>query len=462
MSKQQRKGSSEEPDAQGASPPPPAYFLSVTVENIRCFGPAQTLDLSDGHGRPARWTVILGDNGTGKTTLLQALEGVEPREVRALRDRSGERRVFSAIEIAKIAKFAGRRFTELRGHAASFELSVRVSYGSKLSELVVGNETNFSITGNDIELQARWNDREQVVGLRCYAYSASRRMAETGVAEKPGDDPRVSFFSDEVALPNAEEWLLQADYAAQRASGAEKKRAARRRDQVVKLLVDLLPDVTEIRYDEPEAPRLVPRVLFRTPYGSVTIDQISLGYRTMIAWTVDLARRLFERYPESPQPLAEPAVVLVDEIDLHLHPKWQREIIAFLSERFPNTQFIVTAHSPLIVQAALEANLAVLRRPEGADHVVVEQDLALLSNLRVDQILTSELYGLQSARPRRLDELLEQRRALLSKGTVTDADRRALEEIEAKIGNLPAGETPEEMEAMDIIQRAAAWLKQNP
>lgn len=62
------------------TPPPPAYFLSVTVANVRCFGPAQTLDLSDGEGRPAPWTVILGDNGTGKTTLLQAIAALEPRE----------------------------------------------------------------------------------------------------------------------------------------------------------------------------------------------------------------------------------------------------------------------------------------------------------------------------------------------------------------------------------------------
>jgi recombinational DNA repair ATPase RecF len=50
-----------------------AYFLSLTVENVRCFGPAQTLDLSDGHGRHAPWTIILGENGLGKTTLLTCL-----------------------------------------------------------------------------------------------------------------------------------------------------------------------------------------------------------------------------------------------------------------------------------------------------------------------------------------------------------------------------------------------------
>ena len=55
----------------------------------------------------------------------------------------------------------------------------------------------------------------------------------------------------------------------------------------------------------------------------------------MIAWVVDFTSRMVERYPDSLDPLAEPAVVLVDEIDLHLHPKWQRELIGFLSERFP-------------------------------------------------------------------------------------------------------------------------------
>src|SRR5437868_2828363 len=53
--------------------PHPTYFLSLKLEGVRCFRTSQTLDLSDGHGRPARWTVVLGDNGSGKTTLLQSL-----------------------------------------------------------------------------------------------------------------------------------------------------------------------------------------------------------------------------------------------------------------------------------------------------------------------------------------------------------------------------------------------------
>src|SRR5436190_711913 len=65
----------------GASAPEAggAYLLFLKIENVRCFGPAQTLDLSDRNGKPAPWTIILGVNGTGKTTILQSLVSFEPR-----------------------------------------------------------------------------------------------------------------------------------------------------------------------------------------------------------------------------------------------------------------------------------------------------------------------------------------------------------------------------------------------
>jgi ABC-type molybdenum transport system ATPase subunit/photorepair protein PhrA len=61
----------------------PCYVLSMTVENLRCFGPKQTLNLSNGKGQPAQWTIILGENGTGKTTLLQAIVGFELVKIQA-------------------------------------------------------------------------------------------------------------------------------------------------------------------------------------------------------------------------------------------------------------------------------------------------------------------------------------------------------------------------------------------
>jgi hypothetical protein len=149
--------------------------------------------------------------------------------------------------------------------------------------------------------------------------------------------------------------------------------------------------------------------------------------------------------------------VLVDEIDLHLHPTWQRKLIGDLTERFPNTQFIVTAHSPLVVQSAADANVVVLKR-EG-DHVVIDNDVESIRGWRVDQILTSDLFGLETARPPQLEELLKERTALLSKPRLTPKDKARLRELESEIGPLPTGETKTEREALDLIQRAAERLR---
>ena len=82
MSQEPRLPSLQTTTEKVDSPPPPAYFLSLTVENIRCFGPKQTLDLSNKEGHPAPWTIILGDNGFGKTTLLQCLAALQPVQAR--------------------------------------------------------------------------------------------------------------------------------------------------------------------------------------------------------------------------------------------------------------------------------------------------------------------------------------------------------------------------------------------
>jgi predicted ATP-binding protein involved in virulence len=147
----------------------------------------------------------------------------------------------------------------------------------------------------------------------------------------------------------------------------------------------------------------------------------------------------------------------VDEIDLHLHPKWQRSLISYLTERFPNTQFIVTAHSPLIVQAATDANIVLLRR-EG-DHVVIDNDVEAIRGWRVDQVLTSDLFGLETARPPEYDELLAQRAKLLGKAKLTKRDESRLKKLESEIGDLPVGESVADIEAMDVIRRAAEVLK---
>jgi predicted ATP-binding protein involved in virulence len=166
---------------------------------------------------------------------------------------------------------------------------------------------------------------------------------------------------------------------------------------------------------------------------------------------------MLERYPNSNDPLAEPAIVLVDEIDLHLHPTWQRQLIGHLTEHFPATQFIVTAHSPLVVQASGDANMAVLRR-EG-DQVKIVNDVEAIRGWRIDQIYTSELFGLPSARPPEFDGAIERRKELLLKDHLTEREKKELKELEAKVMSLPGGETPEQRETLNLLKETLSVLQ---
>lgn len=433
----------------------PVYFLSLEVENVRCFGPKQKLDLSDGNGRPAQWTIILGDNGVGKTTLLQCLVAVMPIGDFEYAEETDE--IFGTI----IPSYEGRYLSwkPYRYSQDRIQLSLSCDYflGSHLQGKNGGKEVKgLQVNGWSEGIWVRNNSEfEQLDELIGYAYGASRHMSQTALSESNSDSV-ASLFFDDASLLNAEEWFLQTDYTA-RINSPIQKQAIEQRRQLQEVLVNLLPDVSNIRIARLSEKNPKPRVELQTPYGWVSIKDLSLGYRTLIAWMVDFASRMFDIYSNSPNPLAEPAVVLVDEIDLHLHPRWQRKLMNYLSDRFPNTQFIATAHSPLVVQAATDANIVLLRR-EG-DHVVIDNDPQTIEGWRVDQILTSELFGLESARPPQYDAALEERQKILSKAKLTKKDKGRLKTLEAQIGTLPTAETPQDIEAMDIIRRAAERLK---
>lgn len=418
----------------------PVYFMSLTVENVRCFGEKQTLDLSDGKGRPAQWTILLGENGVGKTTLLQCLAALLP--------------VKGAPKYVRSYKLR----SEWKPHrdGITFRLSVSTCEGVRLSDHV--NRGNSYISKLSADIGSIGFVEEPVLSYEdvvCFGYGASRRMSETSISDISKDDPTASLFSENVALINAEEWLLQTDYAASKPSLIQKL-AQKRLDQIKKILIELLPDVDDMRFTQPTESQMIPRVEFKTPYGWVTIKDLGLGYKTLIAWMVDFAARMFERYPKSPNPLAEPAIVLVDEIDLHLHPKWQYELINHLTKLFPNTQFIATAHSPLVIQAAADANIVLLKR-EG-DRVIIDNDPQSVRGWRIDQIYTT-LFDLEGSRGPQVDPLIAERNRILSKSRLTKKDRERLRKLEAEIGPIPFAETKTDIEAMDIIRRAAEHLK---
>lgn len=448
---------------------PPAYFLSLTIANVRCFGQATTLDLSDSKGRPAQWTVLLGENGIGKTTVLQCLAAMQPRLHDPTLDVNyDENKKYAARYTPRLSSGLNQDVSFLFEKATSrsapdppmLDIRAGVVTGSLINaDSPREKKQTLEVSGNRHFQRAKLNTAD-VSGLNIFGYGASRRSGKTTLSDPRKRDSCASLIDDS-ELMNAEEWLQQADYATRINARLRQKRAAKGQLTRVKtLLIGLLPGVSDFRFVTAGIEQMTPRVEALTPYGWVRVSELSLGYKTALTWLIDFASGLFECYPNSDNPFAEPAVCLIDEIDLHLHPRWQRDLVKHLTDTFPNTQFIVTAHSPLIVQAAPDANLALLRR-EG-DHVVIDNDVDEIRNWRVDQILTSDLFGLDTARPPRLASALSERRRIMSQPVVSEFDRQRLAELNAEIGDQTSlGENPLEMQALDALRRAAALLERD-
>jgi predicted ATP-binding protein involved in virulence len=463
-------------NSNNSEKPQNAYFLSLELENVRCFSEKQKIDFSDGNGKPRQWTIILGDNGTGKTTILQSLVATIPTSFHSnLKGLPSKRAILPNVWEFRIEEgsLIKRDNPSTKSSENLEKYRIILSKKDKLHSFFIG--ANISIQDliekrskeSVIELSIDDNGYNTNIGdynfvevkQNCSAYGASRKVGRTSISEQNNLSSYTTLFNEIALLVNPEEWLLQADYAASRDSEFKEKRR-QKLNQIKEILIKVLPDIDEIRINDKETEGIpFPTVEFHTPYGWVEVEDLSLGYRTSMAWMVDFASRMFDLYPESENPLVEPAVVLIDEIDLHLHPKWQRELIDYLTNLFPNTQFIVTTHSPLIVQAAAarDANIVVCRR-EG-DHVVIDQSVEAVRGWRADQILTSDLFDLPSTRDTELEKLEKQRREILSKAKITKADEKKLKTLSAELDDLRVMENAEDDKAMDIIRRAAAHLQ---
>ena len=163
----------------------------------------------------------------------------------------------------------------------------------------------------------------------------------------------------------------------------------KRLDKMHELLEStLFPEIKGFKFGRYEIENDQVSVRFETIDGDMRFDELGFGYQTTLTWLADFCKRMFELSPDAENPLHEEAVVLVDEIDLHLHPKWQRDLVPTLSKIFPNVQFIVTTHSPHVLQSMEDVNLYVLRRDAESGEIEAERsNVTNFTGWTVEEIL---------------------------------------------------------------------------
>ncbi|WP_442936504.1 AAA family ATPase [Nostoc sp.] len=200
----------------------------------------------------------------------------------------------------------------------------------------------------------------------------------------------------------------------------------------------LIPEFSNLRVE-----RSPLRMTVRKQGEELIVNQLSDGEKCLLAMVGDLARRLAIANPSLSDPLQGSGVVLIDEIELHLHPKWQREIIPALTRTFPNCQFIVTTHSPQVISQVKPEGIYILEKTD--EGVVAKRPESSFG--RDSNRILEDLMGVP-ARPQEIKDRLHELFRLIDEGNL-DGARQLSQEIADIIGQ----DEPELVKASVSIRR---------
>lgn len=224
-----------------------------------------------------------------------------------------------------------------------------------------------------------------------YAYGANRSWIDSD--REPAPD-FASLFSHEAKLYNPVRLLETADRIDKyKVEIREKEDFRLKYDDLKKVFERLMEDRVEIIQKDGT-------FKFKEKNYEVDFYNLSEGYRNILIWVGDMLTRLQKNNPEISDIREYQAVVLVDEIDLHLHPRWQVNFVRTLRDAFPKIQFLFTTHSPIMLQGAGDDAVfyRVYRNAEGHTEVSEPYYKKDMHHMMFNTLMTSPLFGMDSAR----------------------------------------------------------------
>jgi energy-coupling factor transporter ATP-binding protein EcfA2 len=408
-----------EPYLSGQSPDvlPPCIVRLVDVSNIRLFKDAPAVDTPFPVPEPdhGQWIVLVGENGVGKTTLLRALGLVlaDPTVATRLLDEN-------------------QPFVRNGGEG---RIAIELDTGPVEASIRRDARTETIVPGSNDKLTRPW-----VIG---YGVRRGNARGEKDRAPEWGPTGELhTLFDRPATLVNAVDWLLDLDrrvlnerrqYGPEPDDGGPRVHAATWQS-VARALQSLL-HITAI---EPEERHVM---VTHPEFGRVRLDALSDGYLTTTGWVIDLMARWVQRQEDLREVVGRDllrqmtGIVLIDEIDLHLHPIWQMHIIDDVRRLFPRLSFVVTTHNPLTLQGARPGEVFVMRRGDGGRIELSQRDIR--PGHDVDRVLF-EQFGIAYTFDQDTRAMLARHRALLERGAApNEPERETLErQLAARLGRV--------------------------
>lgn len=387
------------------------YIGKVILKNIRGFDNLE-FDLTRDDKNYAGWTVFTGDNGSGKSALLRAIavgltgkdtaRALQPSFNRWIRDGAEDEE--SSIHLEIVRSEDDDQLTEKgRGTASRFPAKISLQNGSKETTLEVTlpprKPRNYATP-----LRTIWS--LDAKGWFSCGYGPFRRVfgaSPEAVRQMvaPATERFVTMFQEAASLAEVDQWLRNLKHKEFEGKTAEHQQL----DLLLEILRDdLLPNQLTIDRVDSDGLWLKDRNGVQLAWG-----EMSDGYRAALALLADIVRHLIHNYGieglaekdgEGRIYIKRSGVVLIDEVDAHLHPEWQREIGFWLKRHFPKIQFLVTTHSPIICQAADPKGLFVLPEPGSGNppRQLTDDEYKRIIASRPDTILLTPAFGLQNTR----------------------------------------------------------------
>lgn len=384
------------------------YIRSLTIRSLRCFEAAEVSlqypgrDKQPGLHAP-NVNLLLGNNGAGKSTTLRAIALAALSPIMSTSAgyvpynmvRRGSR--YSSIDAEVLL-----HEQDLHGALSSKSDPGRIAtMGAKIEK--TGDVEILRPAAAVSEIESGMYD-EHSPAFFVVGYGATRRVEDTA-SFSPNEQRKrrilryqrvAGLFESQIALTPLAAWLPHVNKG--------------RYVQVVHLINRLLPEGASFSGAQEPGPE--GEYLFRFHGIDVPFGALSDGYRAYIGWIADLLYHVFRGSPSGAKLVENRGLVLVDEIDLHLHPEWQRNVIATVSNALPNLQFVFTTHSPIVAGSLQKENIFVMEvNGEGASEI--KQYDERIYGLDAQQVLLSSYFGLESTRaPGFVDEVQEMSREL--------------------------------------------------